>query len=353
MKPGAVVAARYHVVRKLGAGGMSSVWVATDTKFDVSVALKIAYPKGLAFEEFEARFRREALIGRLLGQQAKGYVRVLDWGRVDNDSLFLVMDLIDEATDLDLETGSRNERLTRFLAAAKLVSDAHKQGIVHRDLKPANFLLRTADGEVFLTDFGLAKVVGREDEDVAPGQLGNLTQSGLAMGTPWYMAPEQFDAKNADVKADVYSLGIMLYEALAGDLPFRPSLSELVDLHSQMRDGTLEPRPSQKDPLVPPELDALCARCLAYDPAARPTGDELVRTIERVLRPTPAPGLSKTLPRTRGPSTATSSTSPTRNACSGTPVSANMQGSSAARAGLIDDWGSMKCSIPPTCATGS
>jgi serine/threonine-protein kinase len=302
VKPGTVVAARYHVERKLGAGGMSSVWVATDTKFDVAVALKIAYPKGLAFEEFEARFRREALIGRLLGQQAKGYVRVLDWGRVDGDSLFLVMDLIDGATDLDLQGGGRPERLGRLLAAAKLVRDAHAQGIVHRDLKPANFLLRTSDGEVFLTDFGLAKVVGRDDEDApAPAQLGNLTQSGLAMGTPWYMAPEQFDAKRVDVKADVFSLGIMLYEALASDLPFRPSLSELVDLHAQMRDGRLAPRPSQKDPQVPPELDQLCARCLAYDPAARPDADELVRGLERALRPGPTPGL----PRTRGPGPAT------------------------------------------------
>lgn len=297
MKTGALVAQRYRVERELGAGGMSSVWVATDTKFDVAVALKVARPRGLTLAEFEARFRREAMIGRLLGQHARGFVRVLDWGRVEDDALFLVMDLIDGATDLDLVSGATAERLARLLAAARLVRDAHALGIVHRDLKPANFLLREGgpDQGVFLTDFGLAKVVGTDDDEVPPPHLANMTQSGIAMGTPWYMPPEQLDAKRADTRADVYSFGVMLYEALTGDLPFRPELADLIDLHARMRDGGLRVRPSEKEAGVDPALDELCARCLEYDPLDRPDMPEVVAALERAL----ASGGAPAAPRAR------------------------------------------------------
>ncbi len=304
MKPGALVAGRYRIDRELGAGGMSSVWVATDTRFDVAVALKVAYPKGLAIVEFEARFRREAMIGRLLGQQARGFVRVLDWGHLEGgDGLFLVMDLIEEASDLDLVGGTRQERLERLVAAGRLIRDAHALGIAHRDLKPANFLLREgrADQGVFLTDFGLAKVVGKDgedDDDPVPAPLANMTRSGIVMGTPWYMPPEQFDAKRADTRADVYSFGVMLYEALTGDLPFKPKLAELIDLHARLRDRALRVRPSDRASDVPPELDALCGRCLEHDPADRPAMTEVVAALERAVgvQTPPSPPAA---PRTR------------------------------------------------------
>src|SRR5258706_13900994 len=189
MKAGTIVAERYRIERKLGQGGMSAVYVATDTKFDLRCAGKIAWAQGLSPEDFRARFKREAMIGRILGQAGRNFVRVIDWGEWQAEALYLVMDLVEDATDLDLSTGTRVERLERLVRAMRLVRDAHAHGIIHRDLKPANFLLQPKDGAVFLTDFGLAKLLGRDDDPATHNPaLGHLTGFGLAMGTPWYMA---------------------------------------------------------------------------------------------------------------------------------------------------------------------
>ena len=286
------MAGRYRIERKLGQGGMSSVWVATDERFDCVVALKVATPRGAGVREFRGRFKREAVIGRLLGSEARGFVRCLDWGELpapapDQDqALYLVMDLVEGAQDLDVARGSRAERMRLMLRAARLVRDAHARGIVHRDIKPSNFLLRP-DGEVLLTDFGLAKLVqlpGGPPVKEEPDQeiAGDLTQSGAAMGTPYYMAPEQFDAKRVDGRADVYSLGVMLYLALTGELPFKGSIAELLGRLNASREGLLPPpSPQAKDATVPAELDQVCRRCQTHDPAARPTAAELATVLEK------------------------------------------------------------------------
>lgn len=276
MKPGVMIAGRYRLEGKLGDGGMSSVWAAADAQgHGERVAVKLAMPSGVSWDEFEARFQREAAIGRYLGK-AHGFVRARACGKHGSRALFLVMDLIEDADELDLLNGPLLGRVDRLRRTAERVRDAHALGVVHRDLKPSNVLVRRGDGELFLADFGLAKVV---DAPADQGlTLDSLTLSGMTMGTLVYMAPEQMiDAKRAGPPADVFSLGVMLYVALTGDLPFKGKTGEVVSTQQGLRAGTvLPPSPRQALLNVPEELDALCVRCMSGDPARRPTSEEVV-----------------------------------------------------------------------------
>ncbi len=270
MRPGTRVANRYVIERKLAQGGMSAVFVAMDTKFDRMVALKLAFPETTDYESFRLRFRREAVIGAMLGRLSTGFVRALDWGELEDGSLYLVMDLVPDARELDIVTGPRHERLERLARAATLVQEVHSLEIVHRDLKPANFLT-SAQGEIHLADFGLAKLLS-EPEDPAQQNLkiGHLTSTGLALGTPYYMAPEQASAKHVDLRADVYPLGVMLFLALTNELPYQGTLPELLSLQQRVLAGLAPaPNPRERDATVPPELDALCRRAMALDPDKR------------------------------------------------------------------------------------
>jgi eukaryotic-like serine/threonine-protein kinase len=266
IEAGVTVAGRYRVERELSEGGMGAVYVARDTKFQRPVALKVAAASGSAYREFLARFRREALIGNALGQHP-GVVRALDWGEVEEGvQLYLVMDLVDDACPLDLLGGTIRDRLERLLRATRLVCLVHAEGVVHRDLKPANFL-QDPGGGVHLTDFGLAKVLRGEVGSVA--ELSDegtaVTRTQVGMGTESYMPPEQFqDLKGVDERADVFALGVMLFEALTGELPFAGSNSlRFLAL------GESPPRARERAHETPLELDELCARAIALEPAQR------------------------------------------------------------------------------------
>ncbi|MBX3466919.1 MAG: SUMF1/EgtB/PvdO family nonheme iron enzyme [Planctomycetes bacterium] len=270
MRPGTRVANRYVIERKLAQGGMSAVFVALDTKFDRAVALKLAFPETTDYESFRLRFRREAVIGAMLGRLSTGFVRALDWGELEDSSLYLVMDLVVDARELELVTGPRHERLERLARAAALVEEVHGLDIVHRDLKPANFLT-SPDGQLHLADFGLAKLLGDpEEERGRDHRIGHLTSTGLALGTPYYMAPEQASAKHVDLRADVYPLGVMLFLALTNELPYQGTLPELLSSQQRVLAG-IDPAPTarERDATVPPELDALCRRAMALDPQKR------------------------------------------------------------------------------------
>ncbi|MGE0712542.1 MAG: protein kinase [Planctomycetota bacterium] len=264
---GTVVAERYRLDSELGRGGMSQVFVASDIKFDTPVALKLSAPSMNA-AEFKARFKREAMIGRMLGARSTGFVRALDWGE-HGPYLYLVMDLVEGACDLDLKTGGRGERLDRLARLAQLVREVHAMRIVHRDLKPQNCLV-SPDGRLHLADFGLAKVLDHPEMEQREA-LGNVTQTGTAMGTPYFMAPEQIlDASKVDERADVYALGVMLYLALTGDLPYRGSIRELIAAQAAVELGTRPaPTPRDVDPQVPPNLDALCRDATKLEPSER------------------------------------------------------------------------------------
>ncbi|MCO5172096.1 MAG: bifunctional serine/threonine-protein kinase/formylglycine-generating enzyme family protein [Planctomycetes bacterium] len=323
LDPGAVVGGRYVVQGLLGRGGMGAVHAAVDTKFGVEVALKVAAAAGDP-RAFRARFVREARIGNRLGR-ASGFVRAFDWGELEADAarLWLALDLVPGATPLDLVGGEREARLDRLVTAAALVGRAHEQGVIHRDVKPSNFLVG-ADGAVWLSDFGLAKVDDGQRDLFDDLDQDEVTRSLEAMGTPRYMAPEQFDdAKRVDRRADVYSLGVMLYHALTGAFPYGSGrLGELIRGHERVRLGK-EPPPRARDraPDLDPDLDDVCARALAVDPAARfATVDDLlaalkaarprrrrrapsVATRRRAAAPPPAPAsLPPTVSMRPGPS---------------------------------------------------
>jgi serine/threonine-protein kinase len=301
MKPGDLVADRYRIERELGRGGMGAVFVAIDEKFGERMALKMAVAAGAAQDEFKARFRREARLGNRLGK-IPGFVRAFDWGELpDGASLYLAMDLVEDAKPLDLKTGSLAERVGRLAAASRLLVEAHARGVVHRDLKPANFL-QGRDGAIWLSDFGLAKVTGLE-EAFAPGAEHSISRSNVAMGTPPFMPPEQFeDAKSVDERADVYALGVMLFLALTdGRLPFEGGISSIVQRQTRVLTNIEQPpRASLLKEGVPPALEALCQKALVLDREKRlASAAAFVAGLEEFLRPEaaktaePPPGLEE------------------------------------------------------------
>lgn len=272
LDPGLRVADRYVVERPLAQGGMGAVYLAFDERLHARVALKVTVAAGLGATAVRERFSREARIGHQLGRASPRFVRALDWGKIDDVKLYLALDLVENALPLDIRRGSRVERLRLWSEAAQLVLLAHEHRVIHRDLKPNNFLHESGgSGRVFLTDFGLAKVLGA-DESEASLVHPPLTLTGDGFGTPAYMAPEQFeDSKNVDERADVFALGCMLFEALTGRLPFPGNTAhEIWRAQQRVQLGAApRPRPAALDPTIPAHIDEACALALALDRSLR------------------------------------------------------------------------------------
>ncbi len=205
-----LLAPRYHVTEFIERGGMGAVYRAEQVELDRSVALKVLPAELSADPEFVERFRREA---RTMASLEHGnIVRVHDFGQTDLGHLYFVMELIDGGTlasALISGTLGLEKVLEILIQTAEGLEYAHGRGVIHRDIKPANILIDHA-GVAKLADFGLA----------APTvDLGQLTQSGIVMGTPLYMAPEQHAGAEVDARADIYALGVVLYSALTGHAP--------------------------------------------------------------------------------------------------------------------------------------
>ncbi|MDF1662892.1 MAG: serine/threonine-protein kinase [Planctomycetota bacterium] len=283
-----VIDGRFEIVKEIGQGGFGSVYIAKDRTFDMLCALKVAKVSG---NEFEERFRREARVGFRLGQNT-GIVRAYHMGSCENDTkLYLAMDFVPDASDLNLKTGALKQRLKRFLKAARLVESIHKSGVIHRDIKPANFL-ESPDGAIHLTDFGLAKVKGVEefqsDQDVSlSGQAG-------MRGTPAYMPPEQYqDFKKADERTDIYALGVMLYELLTNKRPLHKGPpSHYIRQHLAIEMGKAAiVRPEVENPEISKAVADLCMGCLEMDREQRTSSVSLIiQSIEAQLKnPVKAP----------------------------------------------------------------
>lgn len=263
--PGLIVAGRYRVVEILSEGQMSVVARGERLPAGEPVALKLLHPELAADPELCERFRREARA--LATLESEHVVRILDIPDVSEDELpCMVMELL-EGEDLDRvldEEGplSLAHAVSAVRQACEAMAEAHAQGVIHRDLKPANlFRVRTADGSIHvkLIDFGIAK---RADTGEEP----SLTGSGTAMGSPLYMAPEQLRAERVDTRADVWALGVTLYELLSGITPFEAPVPAMVmaAIFGKPPMSLREERPD-----VPPELEAVVFRCLAKDPGDR------------------------------------------------------------------------------------
>ena len=218
----AAVAARFpqfEVRQLLGVGGMGAVYEVRQPQLDRIVALKVMLPEVADDPKFAERFTREARALAKLNHP--NIVAVYDFGQA-GDWFYFVWEVVDGA---NLRQTMRAGRLTaaQALAIVPKLCDAlqfaHDEGIMHRDIKPENILL-DKKGRVKIADFGLAKLLGAEPDDPS------ITVTGVGMGTPRYMAPEQLDdAKNVDHRADIYSLGVVFYEMLTGELPLGASRS--------------------------------------------------------------------------------------------------------------------------------
>jgi serine/threonine-protein kinase len=270
----------YRVLAALGQGGMAKVYKGYQPMLDRYVALKVLAPRFATDEEFRARFQREAAaIARL---RHPNIVQIYDFG-IQGMIHYMVMEHISGSTlKMRIRTArAQGERLSRpeilriLSGLASALDYAHDREIVHRDVKPANVMLRVEDdGEEngpftpVLTDFGVAKIL----EGV------QFTGTGMTIGTPDYMAPEQGGSEPVTRSADLYSLGVILYEMLAGQLPFSADTPVAV-LMKHMSDAP--PSLRQHAPDLPKELERVLNRGLAKRPEDRyPSGEALVEAVE-------------------------------------------------------------------------
>ncbi|HEX6316118.1 MAG TPA: protein kinase [Gemmatimonadaceae bacterium] len=294
------LAGRYAIEREIGAGGMAIVYLAEDLKHRRRVAIKVLKPE-LAASLGSDRFLREIEIAARLSHPH--ILPLFDSGAA-NDLLYYVMPFVPgESLRSKLAREGRLPvdealKLTREIAAA--LGSAHHQGIVHRDIKPENILL--AEGIALVADFGIARALRSSR---ASGETASaLTMAGLAIGTPAYMSPEQFTADDVDGRSDLYALGCVLFEMLAGQPPFTGQTVEAL-LRQHL---TAEPRPvSDLRPTVPTGIVAIVAKALAKDPANRfPSAASFAEAIATVvsggvtpIRQETGTGTPNNLPRQR------------------------------------------------------
>jgi eukaryotic-like serine/threonine-protein kinase len=273
---------RYRVVEKLGEGGMGAVFIAEHLKLHKRVALKVILPEFAGDGEMAARFAREAMASARLDHPH--VASALDYGTLPEGGAYLVMQLVrGQGLQAIIDSEGRLP-WPRVCSIGAQVADAlvaaHGEGVVHRDLKPDNILLERRDDGVELVkvlDFGIARVsaeAGQAVEGAAPTRA--LTRLGTVMGTPGYMAPEQAVGEAVDHRADLYALGVVLWELLVGRELFEGhELTRIVT-----RQLTTDPptvREASGDPNIPPALDQLIARLLARGPDDRPATAAEVR----------------------------------------------------------------------------
>jgi len=300
---------RYHIIEQLGEGGMATVFKAYDVRLERYVAIKFIRSELAIDSTFLHRFHREA---KALAQLSHpNIVKVLDYGE-HNFSPYLVMEYLPGGT-LKEKLGKPmiyQDAARLLIPIARAVDYAHQHKIIHRDLKPSNFLL-TDSGEPMLSDFGIAKIL---ESDMS----GGLTGSGVGIGTPEYMAPEQAYGKPVDCRADIYALGVVFFELVTGQKPYRADTPMAVIL-KHISDPL--PNPRQINPTLPDVVEQVIYKALAKNPEERyDTMAAFANALERLaegksvpaeLRTvTPTPPAGPGIPTSTASSSATSSSAP-------------------------------------------
>jgi serine/threonine-protein kinase len=255
---GRLISGRYRLIAPLGEGGMATIWRAVDEQLDREVAVKLLRPQFSADPGFAARFKQEARAAG--GLSHPSIVSVYDYG-TDGDAgeQYIVMELV-EGRDLstilaDRGTVSTDDAVRIAIATASALEAAHRKGIVHRDVKPGNILV-TDNGDVKVTDFGIARAVSEA----------SMTVTGTTLGSVHYFSPEQARGDEVTGASDVYALGIVLFEMLTGRRPFEADSAAAVALKRLSEDA---PTPTSIGRPVAPGLEAIVMRALARDPVDR------------------------------------------------------------------------------------
>jgi eukaryotic-like serine/threonine-protein kinase len=287
---------RYRLERRLGAGGMSTVELAFDTRLERYIAVKLLAEHLAQDSNFVARFRREALSAARLVHP--NVVQVFDFGLDEaTERQYIAMEYVDGESCAEIlrDEGhlGPDEAVDILTQACRGLDYAHRNGVVHRDVKPGN-LLRNRDGVVKLADFGIAKAAEQSD----------ITKVGSVVGTAAYLSPEQARGEAAGPASDLYALGVVSYQLLAGRLPYEAA--SLTDLARQQDTGPPQPL-HQLNRDVPPALSAAVLRALEYDAEDRyADAREMEQALREGLRGVPpAPTTSTRALRDEEPSTRT------------------------------------------------
>ncbi len=279
------VLGNYRLIDRLGAGGMGEVWRAEDTRLMRQVAIKILSERIANDPEWKARFLREA---RTIAQMNHPNIATIYSIEQEADKLFIAMELVEgESLGAVLAKGALQpiEAVRIMRQVAEALAEAHDKGIVHRDVKPDNIIVGKRGVKVL--DFGIAKQI------TSTSDTPTLTQAGLIVGTPFYMSPEQALGRQVDARSDLFSLGVVLYEALAGKRPFEGEAVTETMMNIIMQEpvelATVAPK-------VPPSLVEIVNRALQKKPERRyGSAGEMVDALSRVdfkqapAKPAPKP----------------------------------------------------------------
>ncbi|HEY7874326.1 MAG TPA: Stk1 family PASTA domain-containing Ser/Thr kinase [Actinomycetota bacterium] len=265
---------RYTVIERVGTGGMAEVYRARDELLGREVALKVLHARFSQDRAFVERFKREAQAAANLNHP--NIVSLFDYG-ADDGAYFIVMELIEgrSLSDILLDEGPLMPERAAEIASdvAKALARAHTGGLVHRDIKPSNIMI-TSSGQTKVTDFGIARALGSDGDQT-------MTQTGMVIGTAAYFSPEQAQGNPVDARSDVYALGVVLYEMIAGRAPFTGE-TPLAVAYKHVREDPVPP--SGVNPEVPKALDAITMKALAKNPDNRfSSATEMQADLERFL----------------------------------------------------------------------
>jgi serine/threonine protein kinase/tetratricopeptide (TPR) repeat protein len=286
---GTVFAGRYEIIEELGRGGMGAVYRAEDKKINEEVALKLINPQISSDRKIIERFRQELKIARKISH--RNICRMHDLGEAGG-AHFITMEYVagEDLKSLIKRIGQLPPAKALSIAgqAAEGLAEAHRLGVIHRDLKPGNIMV-DREGNAKIMDFGIARSLKTEA----------ITGTGIIIGTPDYMSPEQAEAKEVDGRSDIYSLGIILYEMVTGRVPFEGETPLSVAMKHK---GEKPKDPREWNPQLPPAVSRLILKCLEKEKEKRfQTADELRTEIEAVEKG--VPGTEKEKPK-RKPLTA-------------------------------------------------